>query len=137
MQRTNNLDSGASDAVMQAFLNMLSDNSREGRSVLIATTNCGYKMGAAMRDRFIIVPVIMPSIEDFPEIICSIAKQVSGVTINPEDPAIQEAAKVFYGKHVMPRRIRASLKFINGDVGLTPQTICEAAKDAKPPSMPT
>jgi len=132
MQRTNNLDSGASDAVMKALLNTLSDNSREGRSMLIATTNCGYKMGAAMRDRFIIVPVIMPSIEDFPEIICSIAKQVSGVTLNPEDPAIKEAAKVFYDKHVMPRRIRASLKFINGDVGLTPQTIFEAAKDANP-----
>ena len=132
MQRTNNLDSGASDAVMQALLNMLSDNTREGKSLLIATTNCGYKMGAAMRDRFVIVPVIMPSIEDFPIIICSIAKQVSGSVLSPNDANILEAAKVFYDKHIMPRRIRAALKFVCKEEGLSPKAVLEAAKDANP-----
>ena len=132
MQRTHNLDSGASDSVMQALLNTLSDNSREGRSMLIATTNCGYKMGAAMRDRFVVVPVIMPAIEDFPEIICSIAKQISGVSINPQDNYIQQAAKEFYDKHIMPRRIRAALKLVCQQDGLTPKAILTAAKDANP-----
>lgn len=132
MQRTNNLDSGASDAVMQALLNTLSDNSREGQSMLIATTNCGHKMGAAMRDRFVVVPVIMPAIADFPEIICSIAKQVSGVTLNSHDSYIQQAAKEFYEKHIMPRRIRAALKLVSQRNNLTSQTILEAAKDANP-----
>lgn len=132
MQRTHNLDSGASDSVMQALLNTLSDNSREGQSMLIATTNCGYKMGAAMRDRFVIVPVIMPAIEDFPEIICSIAKQISGVSINPQDNYIQQAAKEFYDKHIMPRRIRAALKLVCQQDGLTPKAILTAAKDASP-----
>ena len=132
MQRTHNLDSGASDSVMQALLNMLSDNSREGQSMLIATTNCGYKMGAAMRDRFVVVPVIMPAIEDFPEIICSIAKQISGVSINPQDNYIQQAAKEFYDKHIMPRRIRAALKLVCQQDGLTPKAILDAANDANP-----
>ena len=132
MQRTHNLDSGASDSVMQALLNMLSDNSREGQSMLIATTNCGYKMGAAMRDRFVVVPVIMPAIEDFPEIICSIAKQISGVPINPQDNYIQQAAKEFYDKHIMPRRIRAALKLVCQQDGLTPKAILDAATDANP-----
>lgn len=132
MQRTHNLDSGASDSVMQALLNTLSDNSREGQSMLIATTNCGYKMGAAMRDRFVVVPVIMPAIEDFPEIICSIAKQISGVSINPQDNYIQQAAKEFYDKHIMPRRIRAALKLVCPQDGLTPKAILDAANDANP-----
>ena len=132
MQRTHNLDSGASDSVMQALLNTLSDNSREGQSMLIATTNCGYKMGAAMRDRFVVVPVIMPAIEDFPQIICSIAKQISGVSINPQDNYIQQAAKEFYDKHIMPRRIRAALKLVCQQDGLTPKAILDAANDANP-----
>ena len=132
MQRTHNLDSGASDSVMQALLNTLSDNSREGLSMLIATSNCGSKMGAAMRDRFVVVPVIMPAIEDFPEIICSIAKQISGVSINPQDNYIQQAAKEFYDKHIMPRRIRAALKLVCQQDGLTPKAIFDAAKDANP-----
>lgn len=132
MQRTQNLDSGASDAVMQTLLNTLSDNSREGRSLLIATTNCGFKMGAAMRDRFIIVPVIMPSVEDFPAIICSIAKQVSGSTLDENDHDIHAAAKIFYEKHIMPRRIRAALKLVCEKNGLTPLAVLEAARDTNP-----
>ena len=131
-QRTNNLDSGASDSVMQATLSMLSDNTREGNSLLIATSNCGNKMCAAMLDRFVIVPVIMPSIEDLPEIICSIAKQVAKVTLNPQDSFIQQAAKLLYDKHLMPRRIRAALKLACQQDGLTSKAILDAAKDANP-----
>lgn len=131
-QRTNNLDSGASDSVMQATLSMLSDNTREGNSLLIVTSNCGNKMCAAMLDRFVIVPVIMPSIEDLPEIICSISKQVAKVTLNPQDSFIQQAAKVLYDKHLMPRRIRAALKLACQQDGLTSKAILDAAKDANP-----
>lgn len=131
-QRTNNLDSGASDSVMQATLSMLSDNTREGNSLLIATSNCGNKMCAAMLDRFVIVPVIMPSIEDLPEIICSISKQVAKVTLNPQDSFIQQAAKVLYDKHLMPRRIRAALKLACQQDGPTSKAILDAAKDANP-----
>lgn len=132
MQRTHNLDSGASDAVMQAMLNTLSDNSRE--NLLIATTNCGYKMGSAMRDRFVVVPVIMPSVEDFPAIICSIVEQVSGCVFDERNNDILAAAKIFYEKHVMPRRIRAALKLelILQGGKLTENAVLAAAKDANP-----
>lgn len=132
MQRTQNLDSGASDAVMQALLNALSDNSREGKSMLIATTNCGFKMGSAMRDRFVVVPVIMPSLEDFPAIICSIAQHVSGSTLNGNDTEIIEASKLFYTKHLMPRRIRIALKLACKADGLTAHDVLMAAQDANP-----
>lgn len=132
MARTNNLDSGASDAVMQALLNTLSDNSRAGKSLLIASTNCGFKMGAAMRDRFVIVPVIMPSVADFPSIICSIAKQVSGSVLDEQDGDIVKAAKIFYEKHIMPRRIRAALKLVCHQNGLTTKDVLVASEDANP-----
>ena len=132
MARANNLDSGASDAVMQALLNTLSVNSRAGKSLLIASTNCGFKMGAAMRDRFVIVPVIMPSVADFPSIICSIAKQVSGSVLDEQDSDIVKAAKIFYEKHIMPRRIRAALKLVCHQNGLTTKDVLVASEDANP-----
>ena len=132
MARTNNLDSGASDAVMQALLNTLSDNSRAGKSLLVASTNCGFKMGAAMRDRFVIVPVIMPSVVDLPSIICSIAKQVSGSVLDERDGDIVKAAKIFYEKHIMPRRIRAALKLVCHQNGLTTKDVLVASEDANP-----
>lgn len=137
MQRTQNLDSGASDAVMQALLNALSDNSREGKSLLIATTNCGFKMGSAMRDRFVVVPVIMPSLEDFPAIICSIAQQVSCSTLNENDAEVIEASKLFYAKHLMPRRIRVALKLACKAGGLTAHDVLMAAQDANPLDEPS
>ena len=132
MARANNLDSGASDAVMQALLNTLSDNSRAGKSLLIASTNCGFKMGAAMRDRFVIVPVIMPSVADFPSIICSIAKQVSGSVLDEQDSDIVKAAKIFYEKHIMPRRIGAALKLVCHQNSLTTKDVLVASEDANP-----
>lgn len=132
MQRSQNLDSGASDAVMQTLLNTLSDNSREGKSILIATSNCGYKLGTAMRDRFVTVPVLMPSVADFPAIICSIAKSISGVHIDHNHPYIERASRLFYDKHVMPRRIRAALKLVCQSDGLTARAILDAAIDANP-----
>ena len=74
----------------------------------------------------------MPSIEDLPEIICSISKQVAKVTLNPQDSFIQQAAKVLYDKHLMPRRIRAVLKLACQQDGLTSKAILDAAKDANP-----
>ena len=117
---------------MQAQLNMLSDNSRAGKSILFATTNCGLKMGSAMRDRFLVVPVIMPSIKDMPEIICSIAKQICGAALDPKSARITAAARIFYEKHLMARRICAVLKLECRDNNLTPEDVYNAAVNATP-----
>ena len=41
-------------------------------------------------------------------------------------------AKDFYDKHIMPRRIRAALKLVCQQDGLTPKAILDAANDANP-----
>lgn len=133
MQRTHNLDSGASDAVMQGYLSFMSDNRRAGQSIFIGTTNCGHKIGAAMLDRFTIIPVIMPALAGLPDIICAKAKEICNAIINPKDELIMQAAQIFYDKHNMIRRIYSALKFAcqqNGD--LTPKAILDAANDANP-----
>jgi AAA+ superfamily predicted ATPase len=138
MQRhTTNLDSGASAAVMGAMLNSLSDTSRE--NIILATTNCGFRMGSAMRDRWVAVPVLMPALEDFPAILCSIAEQVSGCTFDEQNADIQAAAQTFYHKHLMPRRIHASLKLellLQGG-RLSEKGILEAATNATPLDEPS
>lgn len=90
-----------------------------------------------MRDRFVVVPVIMPSLEDFPAIICSIAKHVSDSTLNKNDAEIIEASKLFYTKHLMPRRIRVALKLACKADGLTAHDVLIAAHDANPLDEPS
>lgn len=130
MQRSHNLDSGASDAVMQAWLTTLSDNRRAGNSLLIATTNCIQKLGAAMRDRFLIIPTIMPAEADMASIICAIVMDITKNEIDPNNAVIQEAAREFYRKHIMPRRIRSILVLACQQGVLSPESILDASKDA-------
>jgi len=88
-------------------------------------------MGAAMRSRFITIPVLAPLKEDIPGIIISIACHVfPDAELNETDPSIQEAATIFYEKGANPRHIRAALNnalFLNGT--LSPQAIYFTATD--------
>jgi ATPase family associated with various cellular activities (AAA) len=102
-----NLDSGASSAVTAEMLSALADSSRAGRTLLIATTNCPWKVGAAMASRFLFVPVLSAVEDDYPAILCSLA---SGLLPhgdwNPSDQAVRDAAQVFYCKGASPRVMR-------------------------------
>lgn len=124
-------DSGASRAVTAALLTELSNESARGRRLLIATTNCPWRMGAAMRSRFTLLPVLHPLPEDFAGIIISTAKRIkSDLVLDASDPKIQEAATVFYAKGANPRHIRSQLSnalYLKGT--LTPDTILFAAHD--------
>jgi hypothetical protein len=124
-------DSGASRAVMAALLTALSDESRCGKSLLIATTNCPWRMGAAMRSRFIYVPVLHPLKEDFVGIVRAIAQRLApAAVLNGTDPQIVEAAQIFYEKGANPRHVRAALSqalLLRGN--LTPDTVLFAAHD--------
>lgn len=123
-------DSGASRAVLAALLTALSDESRRGRSLLIATTNCPWRMAAAIRSRFIVIPVLHPLKEDFPGILLAIARQISPtVDLSLEDPRIQEAARIFYEKGGTPRDIRQALCHMRTKGELTPEGILAAAWD--------
>lgn len=111
-----NLDSGASDAVFGEMKTVLSDRSLAGRGLLIATTNCPWKLGSAMASRFLYVPVLSPPLEDYPDILAAVCESL-GATIGQEwQAAIDQAARLFYEKGATPRVMR---NLLNGKRGLT------------------
>jgi AAA+ superfamily predicted ATPase len=129
-------DSGASRAVLAALLTALSDESRRGRSLLIATTNCPWRMGAAMRSRFTMIPVLYPLAEDFPAIVVALAHRLNAkADIDADRAEVQEAARVFYSKGASPRHILSALSnalMLHGE--LTSKTVLFAAHDLCPSS---
>jgi len=124
-------DSGASRAVTAALLTALSDESRRGRSLLISTTNRPWAMGAAMRSRFTVIPVLQPLREDYAGIVLATARRiVSSFELEITQPQIQKAAAIFYEKGANPRHIRAALSNTLLLAGaLTPDAILFAAAD--------
>lgn len=123
-------DSGASRAVTAAMLTALSDESRRGRSLLIATTNCPWRMGAAMRSRFTLLPVLHPLADDYPSIIVAMARRICGTELDPADKTIAEAGTLFHQKNANPRHIRAALTNALVLKGcLTAESVLFAAKD--------
>ena len=106
-RNTMNLDSGATQAVVAEMLNALSDSSRAGRTLLIATTNCPWKVSDAMGSRFLFVPVLSAVEEDYPAILCAIAANLlPEVDWDSQDREINAAAAEFYRKGASPRVMR-------------------------------
>lgn len=103
-------DSGASRSIVAQLLTALSDESRRGKTMLIATTNTPWRMGEALRTRFTLIPVLFPLREDFPGIIAVTAQRISPQSrVDESDPKVVEAARIFYEKGASPRHIRAQL----------------------------
>jgi AAA+ superfamily predicted ATPase len=126
-------DNGASRAVMAAWLTGLSDASLAGKRLIISTTNCPWRMSAAMRSRFVVIPVLHPVVCDYPRIVVALARRVSpSAKLNAADPAIIEASNIFYAKAASPRHIQEALKnaIVNqGEGQLSAKTVLAAAKD--------
>ena len=102
-----NLDSGASAAVTAEMLNALSDSSRAGRTLLIGTTNCPWRISSAMASRFLYVPVLSAVQEDYAEILCAIMSSLlPEVDWDPESSAVRNAADLFFRKGASPRVMR-------------------------------
>ena len=124
-------DSGASKAVTASLLTALSDESRRGKSLLVATTNCPWRMGAAMRSRFTILPILHPLKEDYVHIVLATTKRIKpDVSFEANDSSIIEASEIFYEKGANPRHIRFALSnamHLTGE--LNPETILFAAHD--------
>lgn len=124
-------DSGASRAVTAALLTALSDESRRGHSLLISTTNRPWAMGAAMRSRFTVIPVLHPLREDYAGIVLATARRVApGFEVSADHSRLREAAEVFYQKGANPRHIRAALsnaRLLKG--ALSPDVVLFAAHD--------
>jgi ATPase family associated with various cellular activities (AAA) len=126
-------DSGASRAVFGALLTSLSDESRRGRSLLISTTNRPWAMGAAMRSRFDVIPVLQPLKEDYAGIVLTTARRIAPVPdVEMTDARVREAADIFFQKGANPRHICAALSnalLLNGHESFTPEIILFAAHD--------
>lgn len=126
-------DSGASRAVTATLLSALADESRRGRSLLIGTTNRPWAIGAAMRSRFVVLPVLFPLKQDFPAIIVSTAQRiVPGSQLEETEPEVIEAAEVFYTKGASPRHIRSALSnahLLSGKSDFDSETVLIAARD--------
>jgi AAA+ superfamily predicted ATPase len=104
-----NLDSGASAAVTAELLTALSDRGREGKNLLIATTNRPFAIDPALATRFVFIPVLSPLREDYPAIIVSLLKSLLRERTNfaTGQNEVIEAANVFYEKGLTPRVVRA------------------------------
>lgn len=124
-------DSGASRAVMAAMLTALSDETRRGKSLLVASTNCLWRIGKAMLDRFTVIPVLQPLAGDFPAIVAVTAARVDRqAAVDIGSPQVLEAARMFHEKGATPRHIRSALSnalLLKGR--LTADTILFAARD--------
>jgi hypothetical protein len=132
MQRTEfDGDNGASRAVTASLLTALSDESRRGKSLLIATTNAPWRICEAMRSRFTVIPVLHPSKSDYPEIIASLARRVMpNVCIDASNRTVRDAADLFYEKGANPREIRSALSHATIQRGaLDPDAVLFAAED--------
>lgn len=126
-------DSGASRAVTATLLSTLSDETRRGKSLLIATTNRPWAMGAAMRSRFTGIPVLFPLREDFPAIIIATAERIAPASqLDMADAKIVEAAGIFYQKGANPRHLRSALSnalLLTGKTQFAADDILFAAHD--------
>lgn len=130
-----NMDSGASAAVTAEMLNALSDSSRAGRTLLIATTNCPWRVGSAMSSRFVFVPVLSAVAEDYPAILCSVAANLlPDAEWDSSWSAVIDAARVFFEKGASPRMMRTILssKIAVGDDRQPLQILRQAAADCAP-----
>jgi len=129
-----NTDGGASKAVIASWLSALSND--KIKSILIGSTNCPWRMGAAMRSRLVFIPVLYPFLEDFPNIIKSIVKQINcnaevlDIEAFENNSSIYEASKTFYKKGATPRHIKSAITnsyFFSGKI--TEKEILDAADD--------
>ncbi len=130
-----NGDNGVSDAIAAKLLFELSNEAMRGKRCLVGTTNCPWRMGEAMRDRFEWIPALYPLPQDLPSIITTIILSLyPGVYLDETDSSIQRAAQVFQRKAANPREIRsliAGAAFFSGEQ-VNPALILHAAEDFIP-----
>jgi hypothetical protein len=124
-------DSGASKAILGAWLSGFSDSSRAGRSLIIGTTNVPWRIGAAMDSRFVTIPILHPLATDYAAIVVATGRRVQpDLVLDLEHELVREGARIFYEKGASPRHIRSALSnalMLHGK--LTPETVLFAAGD--------
>ena len=116
-------DSGVTQNVQGQLQSFLSDPSLSGKTVLVGTSNRPNAISEAMRQRWTIIPVLMPLKIDFPQIVLSIAKGLNtSLEVDENNVTLIESANRFYKANAAPREIRealiASIAIVPGGLGI-------------------
>lgn len=116
-------DSGVTSNLMGQLQQFLSDSSLAGKVSLIATSNKPGNISAAMLSRWVVIPVLMPLLEDIPNIVMSLMNSLGYKGDFEEHAALlKSVSERFYYSGASPRDIRESLvsamAFISGEISL-------------------
>jgi len=103
-------DSGVTQNIMGQLQSFLADTSLSGKVCMVGTSNRPNAISEAMRQRWTILPVLMPLKADYATIICSIAEELnSKLSVSADDQQLIAAAERFYQAGAAPREIREAL----------------------------
>lgn len=126
-----NGDNGATFAWTASLLTALGDERLRGRSFLVGTTNCPWRVGAAQLSRLEFIPFLFPLPDDFASILEALARTLmpdSGVEAS--EAAVREAGTIFHRKGAGPREMGKALnRALLDRGGLGPQEVLWAAHD--------
>lgn len=116
-------DSGVTQNLIGQLQSFLADTSLAGKVCLIGTSNRPNAISEAMRQRWIVLPVLMPLAQDYAEIVLSIAQAINpNFNITLDDSKLIKAAERFHIAGAAPREIReaiiASQAVLNGEIGI-------------------
>ena len=116
-------DSGVTQNIMGQLQSFLADTSLSGKVCMVGTSNRPNAISEAMRQRWTILPVLMPLKADYGAIVRSIAKELnSKFSVSADDKQLLAAAERFYEAGAAPREIRealiASQAILTGELGI-------------------
>lgn len=103
-------DSGVTQNLIGQLQSFLADTSLAGKVCLVGTSNRPNAISEAMRQRWIVLPVLMPLERDYPEIVLSIAESLNpDIKIEVNNPILISASDRFSRAGAAPREIREAL----------------------------
>jgi AAA+ superfamily predicted ATPase len=103
-------DSGVTQNLIGQLQSFTADTSLSGKVCICGTSNRPNAISEALRQRFIVLPVLMPLEEDYPEIILSIAESLNPeISIELDNAKLLAASGRFSGAGAAPREIREAL----------------------------
>lgn len=116
-------DSGVTQNLIGQLQSFLADTSLAGKVCLIGTSNRPNAISEAMRQRWIVLPVLMPLQSDYPAIVHAIAQSLNPhLDVDLSDQRLIEASHRFYEAGAAPREIREALvssqAVLEGELGI-------------------
>lgn len=116
-------DSGVTQNLIGQLQSFLADTSLAGRVCLVGTSNRPNAISEAMRQRWIVLPVLMPLQSDYPPIVHAIAQSLNpNLNLALDEKRLVDAAQRFHLAGAAPREIRealvASQAMLEGELGI-------------------